>query len=56
MNEFGQADTNYDGPTSLIVAVHNYPTRFSPETHALVAELIAKELSMPTQVTPDSIQ
>jgi hypothetical protein len=42
--EFGQPETIYDGPRSLIVAVHAHPGRFSPETHALVKQLINDEL------------
>lgn len=56
MIDFGQPDANYEGPSSLIIAVHNYPTRFSPETHALVAELTARVVYIETPASPDSIQ
>lgn len=37
---FGDPDYSYEGPASLIVAVEAFPTRFSDETKALVAQLL----------------
>jgi hypothetical protein len=46
--EFGQPDTIYDGPASLIVAVNAFPTRFSDDTHALVKQLVEQAIALPT--------
>jgi hypothetical protein len=45
IGEFGQPETIYDGNSGLIGAVRAYPKRFSPETHALVEQLIVEQLS-----------
>lgn len=46
IGEFGQPETIYDGEASLIMAVAAYPARFSEQTHTLVTELIAQQITV----------
>lgn len=55
---FGDPEYCYGSSAELIVAVASFPGRFSNETHALVAELISKEIAVENYTTqvPDQIE
>lgn len=44
--EFGDADYCYGGMSSLTDAVIAFPARFCSETHQLVQEFLAKEVTV----------
>ena len=45
--EFGQPGTIYDSSASLIMAVNAHPSRFNPDTHALVGQLVEQVVTLP---------